>query len=321
MYLGLYTDSVVDLSFEEALDFAVRIGARGVEIAAGGQSSAPHMRVFELVEDAAKRARFAEDIRGRGLELTAINCSAWPVHPVASAKHVAIMEAAIELAGLLGVEKVVTMSGCPGEGPAGRHINWVWYPWPEELTALLERQWEETTALWRRFGAFAANRGVKRIALELHPLHLVYNVPTLLRLREAVGDIVGANVYPSHMFWQRMDAAGVVRTLGDAVFHVHLKDIEFAAPELALSGVLDNRGFEGPRAWIFRTVGDGHGASFWRSFLEALADIGYHDALCIEHEDPTLARREGVERAAAFVRPLIEQIPRERGTATDMRNR
>ena len=197
----------------------------------------------------------------------------------------------------------------------------MWYPWPEELTALLERQWEEATALWRRLAAFAADRGVRRIALELHPLHLVYNVPTLLRLREAVGDIVGANVDPSHMFWQQMDPAEVVRTLGDAVFHAHLKDVEFAAPELALGGVLDNRGFEGPRAWIFRAVGDGHGEPFWRSFLGALADVGYHDALCIEHEDPTLPRRKGVERAAAFVRPLIEETARDGRTTTDVRNR
>lgn len=316
MRLGLYTDSVADLSFEEALDFAVDIGAQCVEIAAGGQSSAPHMRVFELVRDASKRARFEEAIRGRGLELSAINCSAWPMHPVVGAEHVGIMEAAIELAGLLGVEKIVTMSGCPGEGPAGRHINWVWYPWPEELTALLERQWEEATALWRRLASFATDRGVRRIALELHPLHLVYNAPTLLRLREAVGDVIGANVDPSHMFWQQMDAADVVRALGDAVFHAHLKDVEFTASELALSGVLDNRGFEGRRAWIFRTVGDGHGEAFWTSFLRALADVGYEEALCLEHEDPTLPRREGVERAATFVRPLIEQTSRRGGTAT-----
>jgi hypothetical protein len=46
MDLCLYTDSVPDLTLEQALDLTVRIGGATVEIAAGGQSSAPHMDVF-----------------------------------------------------------------------------------------------------------------------------------------------------------------------------------------------------------------------------------------------------------------------------------
>ena len=37
-----------------------------------------------------------------------------------------------------------------------------------------------------------------RIALELLPLQLVYNVPTLRQLRDAVGPVIGANIDPSH---------------------------------------------------------------------------------------------------------------------------
>ena len=51
MDLGLYTDSVEKLSFEAALDLAARIGARGIEIAGGGQSSAPHLSLATLLED------------------------------------------------------------------------------------------------------------------------------------------------------------------------------------------------------------------------------------------------------------------------------
>jgi sugar phosphate isomerase/epimerase len=38
---------------------------------------------------------------------------------------------------------------------------------------------------------------VERLCVELHDNQLVFNVPTLLALREAVGPVVGANLDPS----------------------------------------------------------------------------------------------------------------------------
>jgi len=159
--------------------------------------------------------------------------------------------------------------------------------------------------------ALRPGHGIERIALELHPLHLAYNVPTLQRLRDAVGTIIGANVDPSHMFWQRMDPAAVVRALGDAVHHVHLKDVQFNADALGLAGVLDNRPFVADptqRAWTFRTVGQGHGEEFWREFLGSLTDIGYDDVLSIENEDPIQPAEDGVADAARFTRALLPNL-------------
>ena len=45
--------------------------------------------------------------------------------------------------------------------------------------ALLERQWD-TASLLARAAGVRRDHGVDRIAFELHPLYLVYNVPTLL---------------------------------------------------------------------------------------------------------------------------------------------
>jgi sugar phosphate isomerase/epimerase len=305
--LCLYTDSVDRLSFEEALDLAARIGAPGIEIAAGGQSSAPHMRVDELLADRARRLAFAADFADRGLRIAALNCSAWPLHPVDGGRHAELIRATIRLAGELGVRKIVTMSGTPGDGPGSSTINWVWYPWPPDALALLERQWEMTIRFWQEMAAFARNHGVEQIAFELHPLHLVYNVPTLLRMREAVGPIIGANVDPSHMFWQQMDPLAVVRALGPAVHHVHLKDTQLVPDQVALAGVLDQRPFEDPanRAWVFRTIGRGHDRSFWASLVAALVEVGYDDVLSIENEDVSQPAAEGVEEAAAFMLPLM----------------
>src|SRR5262245_6379679 len=183
MQLGLYTDSVDKLSFEDALDLAARIGATGIEIAVGGQSPAPHLRIGELLADAQARDAFAEAFRRRGLRVAAINCSSWPLHPVVGERDAQLIRDAIQLAGHLGVRKIVSMIGCPGDGPSAVTLNWVWYPWPPDTIALLERQWEVAVPFWIEMAAFARDHGVDRIAFELHPLHLVYNVPTLLRMR------------------------------------------------------------------------------------------------------------------------------------------
>jgi sugar phosphate isomerase/epimerase len=143
--------------------------------------------------------------------------------------------------------------------------------------------------------------------LELLPLQLVYNVPTLLRLREQLGPVIGANVDPSHMFWQQMDPLKVVAALGSAVHHVHLKDTELYADELALNGVLDYRSWDDPanRSWVFRAIGRGHPASFWDVFVAALHAAGYDDALSIENEDVRLPGESGVQEALT----LLESLP------------
>jgi sugar phosphate isomerase/epimerase len=78
MQLGLFTDSVSDMSFERALDFAVEIGVEAIEIATGGQSPAPHARLEQLLADDRAREGFQRAFDERGLRLEALNCSAWP---------------------------------------------------------------------------------------------------------------------------------------------------------------------------------------------------------------------------------------------------
>jgi sugar phosphate isomerase/epimerase len=305
--LGLYTDSLKHLGFEAALDVASSIGATGIEIATGGQSSAPHLRIDELLADAGRRATFARAFESRGLRIAALNCSAWPLHPVLGQRHVALIRSTIRLATELGVGKIVTMSGSPGDGPGSSTVNFTWYPWPADAMALLDRQWAAAIELWQDIGAYAEEMGIERIAFELHPLHLVYNVPTLLRMREAVGPIIGANVDPSHLFWQGMDPPAVIRALGPAVQHVHLKDTEVVSDQVAIAGVLDQRPFDDParRAWVFRTVGSVHGHEFWSAFVAALRAVGYDDVLSIENEDAGLTPEAAVEEGARFMRTVL----------------
>ena len=49
--------------------------------------------------------------------------------------HQEVTSKTIRLAGILGVERVVTMSGCPG-GPGDANANWVTTAWPPEARVL-----------------------------------------------------------------------------------------------------------------------------------------------------------------------------------------
>lgn len=307
MDLCLYTDSVADLSFEDALDLAAAIGCGSIEIAAGGQSSAPHLGLGELLGDRRKQIAFADAFSTRGLRIAALNCSAWPLHPVLGPSHEQIVRDTIRLAGELGVETVVSMSGTPGDGPGASTVDWVFYPWPADAMALLARQWEVAIPFWQEMATLAEANGVRHIAFELHPLHLVFNVPTLLRMRDAVGPVIGANLDPSHLFWQQMDPLAVIAALGPAIQHVHLKDTGLQADRVALAGVLDTTSFDDARerAWVFRTIGRSHDRAWWASFVVALRSVGYDGPLSIENEDPYQPAVDGVREAAAFILPLI----------------
>jgi sugar phosphate isomerase/epimerase len=147
----------------------------------------------------------------------------------------------------------------------------------------------------------------------MHPGFVVYNPGTLLRLREACGDAIGANLDPSHLFWQGIDVLAAIGVLGraGAIFHVHAKDTGIYQPVASVDGVLDTRplGDVAARAWVFRTVGWGHDALFWREFVTSLRRAGYDDVLSIEHEDAYLSIDEGLRQAVALLQSVLPSDP------------
>jgi sugar phosphate isomerase/epimerase len=307
MQIGLYTDSVGDLDFESALDLARDVGIETLEIATGGQSRAPHLDIDQLLENEDARKRWVHAIQSRGLRLESLNCSAFPLHPRLGAQHQELIRKTFRLAELLGIDTLISQSGCPGDSEQSRLPHWIVYRWPPEYLEVLEWQWQQGINLWRDLAAAAQSHGVRKIAFELHPLNLAYNVPTLLRLRDAVGPIIGANFDPSHLIWQGMDIPACIQALGEAVFHVHIKDTRVDPRAVALAGVLDTTE---PRSiadkpWAFRTIGHGHDALWWRGFVDALRTVGYDGPLSIENEDDLLPGVDGVRRAADFLREVL----------------
>ena len=61
------------------------------------------------------------------------------------------------------------------------------------------------------------------------------------------------------------------------------------------------------RAWSYVTLGRGHDAAWWRSFIAALRAVGYDDVLSIEHEDLALPPLDGVRETVGLLRGVLEQ--------------
>lgn len=312
MKIALVSDSLAHLPFPAMLDAAKALGIEGLEIATGNWSSGPHIDLAALLRSAPARRDFLSEFTRRGLELVALNCSGNPLHPVDGARQSAVTRDTIRLAGELGLGKVVMMSGLPGGGPDDRWPNWVVSSWPPETQDILAWQWQERLLpFWHDLVAHARAEGVTRLALELHGNQLVYNVPTLLRLRAAVGETVGANLDPSHLMWMGADPIAAVDALGPAIYHVHAKDAFLNAPRAALVSRLENGSLADipARAWSYITLGYGHDEAWWRAFCYRLRMVGYDGWLSIEHEDVLMSRLEGVERSVQLLRDVAPREP------------
>jgi sugar phosphate isomerase/epimerase len=295
------------LEFERALDFIAACGIEAVEIGTGNFSPAPHCQMRTLLNDDLALRRFQEAIRSRNLIISALNCSGNPLHPKASkAEHDReVIRDTIRLAERLGVKRIVAMSGSPGRTD---YPNWVVANWPEEFIELLNWQWNSVAIpFWKEIASYADSHNVSRLCFELHPGMLVYNVSSFMRLRDAIGPVVGVNLDPSHFFYQGMDAIEVIKTLGDAIYYVHAKDARVDPRNAAIQGVLDMRFSLPPRdaVWVYRTIGYGHGADYWANFVSTLRSVGYDDVLSIEHEDPLIGAELAISRAAALLKSVI----------------
>ncbi|MBI3362726.1 MAG: sugar phosphate isomerase/epimerase [Chloroflexi bacterium] len=307
MKIGLFTDGLRELPFEAMLDWCAAHGIETIETGTGNFSDAPHCNLARLLESAAAREEFLSAIARRGLRLVALNCSGnlLDPDPLRRSSSQKVFRDTVYLAEKLGLNTVVTMSGCPGEpGEPGRFPNWVTCAWQPEFQPLIEWQWKESVEpFWREAGKVAADRGVL-LAIEMHPGQAAHNTRTLLRLRAAGGAAVGANLDPSHLFWQGMDPLRVIGALGEAIFHVHAKDCRFDADEMALNGGLETRAAP-PRAWEHCLPGEGHDENFWRDFTAALSRIGYAGTLSLEYAWPPAESRAGIHRAATLLHRVI----------------
>ncbi|MFD2671930.1 sugar phosphate isomerase/epimerase family protein [Marinicrinis sediminis] len=315
MKLGVFSVLFSQKPFEEALDYIASKGLDAIEIGCGSYPGNAHCNPSELLQDSAKREAFKKAVDDRGLIISALSCHGNPLHPqkqIAKEFHDNMIET-IDLASKLGIPVVNTFSGCPGDHEDAKYPNWPVAPWPNDFQEILDWQWEQKIIpYWTEIAQYAKERQVK-IGLELHGGFSVHTPATLLRLREAAGETIGANLDPSHMWWQGIDPVQAIQILGreGAIHHFHAKDTAIDPVNVHKHGVTDMQSYTlmMDRAWQFRTVGYGHDMKTWADIISALRLVGYDDVVSIEHEDGLMSVDEGFTKAVENLQQVLIREP------------
>ena len=307
MKIGVVANVLQDKPLEEALQTFRDMGITCIEPGCGGYAGKAHLDPAGLLNNEKALEELRETLDKYGITISALSCHGNPVHPDAAKaeEYHEEMCDAVRLAEKLGIDTITCFSGCPGDSERSVFPNWVTCAWPDDYLEILRYQWDKVLIpYWKVFVEFARSHSVTKIALELHPGFCVYNVDTLKKLREAVGPEIGMNFDPSHLLWQGMDPVAVIRACEGMIYHVHAKDVRIDPYNTALNGVLDTKhyGDELHRSWIFRTVGYGNDAAYWKDIFSELRKTGYDGTISIEHEDSLMNRMEGLRKAVDMVK-------------------
>ena len=312
MKLGVFTVLYQDLPFKEMLDKVVEMGLEAVELGTGYYPGKSHCDPSYLLNNPQALDEFIAEIEKRNLIISGLSFHGNPLHPnkeIAKVSHEAWRDTVL-LAEKLEIDTVNGFSGCPGDQPNAKYPNWVTCAWPPEYQEMLNWQWDEVVIpYWKKESQFALAHGVKKIAFEMHPGFVVYNPETLLKLRESVGECIGANYDPSHLVWQGIDPIESIKKLGreNAIFHFHAKDTFLDKSNIKLNGVLDTKHYGEilDRSWTFRSVGYGNDEKFWKDIISTLRAVGYDHVLSIEHEDMLASVDEGLGKAIDLLKQCL----------------
>ncbi|MDQ0158237.1 sugar phosphate isomerase/epimerase family protein [Alkalibacillus salilacus] len=311
MKLGVFTVLLSHLELDDMLEYVSNRGLEAVELGTGGFPGNAHCPIDELLEDDQALQSFKAKIDQYNLSISALSCHGNPLHPQKqiSEPNDELLTKTIKLAAKLEVPVVNTFSGCPGDHEGALYPNWPVSPWPHDFQEVLKWQWEEKLIpYWKEKNDLAESYGVK-IGLELHGGFSVHTPHNMLKLREACGPAIGANLDPSHMWWQGIDPVESIKILGreNAIHHFHAKDTIIDQGNMNRNGLTDMTDYSQmkDRAWYFRTVGFGHDAKTWADMISMLRLMDYDYVVSIEHEDGLMSIDEGFAKAVDTLQPLM----------------
>jgi sugar phosphate isomerase/epimerase len=312
--LGVCAQVLYHLPFREALATAARLGFEAIELPVDAGS--PFVDLDAALAGGFRDLRRA--VRDAGLAISALSnhqegqlllgphgADTDAIHRGDAGEKVRYARERLgktaALAEALEVPVVVGFTGCEDYSR--------WFPWPDPhaYEAMAPLFVERMVPLLDEM----ARRGV-RFAHECHPKQLAYNLETALWAVELLGGhrAFAFNLDPANLMLAGIDPVVFVAELGDRIVHVHAKDGEVVAHHAARSGLLAHGSWSRPgRGFRFRVPGWGDVP--WKRLLTELALAGYEGVLAVEHEDPTMGRIEGLEKAVAWLRPLLLRDPPE----------
>ena len=213
-------------------------------------------------------------------------------------------ESLIRTAQAANALEVPIVVGYPGVENWGRFF---FFPYGEGWKEYEQQFVERFTPILDKFHEY----GVK-FAIEIHPNSFIYDIHTAERALELVNyhPALGYNFDPANTMYLMIDPAIVIDRLKDRIFHVHAKDAELASHNLPTGGTL----MHGDMAALNHTYRfriPGWGQVDWKRVITELSMVGYTGSLSYEHEDVTMSRMDGVEKVAAFLKPLMIKNPYE----------
>lgn len=322
MELSICTDVFGKIPFTEMLDKVKKYDIPAIELTTGGWGGCFFVpSAEELIQNPDKLKKFKYEIDQRGIKISALNCSGNPLidTPMGHSHSKTIHDTAV-LAGKLGVKTIVTMSGLPSGSPDDKTPNWITstVSWPEfdgvnYMVEAQKYQWEVAGKWWSEYAQFARDNGVEKIAIEVFPCQLVYNVRSLKKLVEIVGTdfgkMIGMNLDPSHLMIQGADPIAAARSLGNKIFYMHGKDARIERGLADVDGLLENLPVteSAERTWNYVAVGCGKDLQWWKEFFSVAHMMGYNGYVSLEMEDLTMSTESGLRSSIEALKNTISQ--------------
>jgi sugar phosphate isomerase/epimerase len=315
--------SLLDRSWEAALDTTLELGVRRVEAVGGGHAPRRHLDPQAVAADPAARRRLLAPVEDRGMTIVALGCYGNFLDPDFAARQLALddLRAAIRIAAELGIGVVTSNAGCPGGAAGDTTPNWIAPSlFPKRWDDSYRWQWEERVLpTWSELGRYAGEHDVV-VCLEPMAGDVVYNLATFRRLREHAGDNLLCHVDPSHLWWQGIDIAEFIRGLDGAIGFAHAKDVTIDLRNQRTEGRLPSCAYDDwdARSWSMRAVGNGHPEIFWREYLIELRRGGYDRCVGIEFQEPYMTVPDGLRMSVEILRAAMPAEPAPDGNWFEM---
>jgi sugar phosphate isomerase/epimerase len=311
----LFTGQWADLPLKELAPLAKSMGYDGLELACWGD----HFNVQEALASDRYVQERRDVLEQHGLRCFAIgnHLAGQAVCDLIDERHKAILPAHVwgdgdpegvrqraaremqdtaRAAAKLGV-KVVT-------GFTGSSIWHSLYAFPPTSQEYWDKGFADFAQRWKPILDVFDQAGVN-FALEVHPTEIAFDIASAQRAIAAVGGHkrFGFNFDPSHLGYQGVDYVKFIRTFGDRMYHVHMKDVWWGRGDGTVGVFGGHTSFgDARRNWDFRSVG--RGQIDFESIIVALNDVGYDGPLSVEWEDSRMDRVHGATESAAYSKRL-----------------
>jgi sugar phosphate isomerase/epimerase len=288
MKIGFMTAAFSNLSLKEVAKFASDNGFQTLEVVcwpAGEEKDRKYGGVVHIDVNSLTPAKVAEIksmLSEMGVGITALGYYPNPLHPdPVHRKHV-----------IEHLKKVIIGAEKLGVGIVGTLVG---RSWNTEITGRdwrkdLDYNFQQFNEVWPDIVRLAADHNVK-IAIEHCPMlfhdtwpggsNFPYAPAIIHRMFEALPDKnFGIMFDPSHFVWLKIDYVRFIYDFADRIFAIHAQDTTIDKEMLYQEGILGcDYNWKIPRL-------PGQGLIDWKKLITALYDVGYDNALNIEHEDP-----------------------------------